>query len=48
MFLESKCENVVNMMKSVIEFASVLVNFSSTVKSIPLTSYTVQCPTVKM
>lgn len=44
MFLESKCENAINMMKSVIGFASVLVNFSSTVKSIPLTSYS-QCPT---
>lgn len=33
-------------MKSVIGFASVLVNFSSTVKSIPLASYS-QCPTLK-
>lgn len=40
-FLGSKCENVIHVMKSVIEFASALVNFSSTFKSIPLTSSTV-------
>lgn len=48
MFLESKYEKVFNMMTSVIEFASVLMNFSFTVMSVPLITYTVQFTTLKM